>query len=97
MSVKVTSALVKRRSALQAQPIGQAELYAVLVAKTTWRSSLAQCRVLTFVDNVAVKVMPAKGTAREPLHRMLLRRVVEVDLDSSSFTFCMCGFHVRPT
>eukprot|EP00971_Amphidinium_carterae_P068183 1349977-Amphidinium_carterae.1 len=78
------------------QPIGQAELYAVLIAKRTWASVLAQARVVTFVDNVAVKVMLAKRMAREPLHRMILRRTVESDLEASSFNFYF-GFQVSPT
>ena len=50
-----------KRSALQRQTIGQAELFPAAVARLTWASKLAGRRVIFFIDNEAARLALVKS------------------------------------
>eukprot|EP00971_Amphidinium_carterae_P012657 249194-Amphidinium_carterae.1 len=60
------------------QPTTQAELYAVIVAKTMWHERLKHRKVNWFIDNIGAKIIMSKGSAKDDdLKDILLTSIVE--------------------
>ena len=65
--------------------IGQVELYALVVARHTWRSHLHERRVIFFIDNWAVLDSYIPGTSRESTWRALLYFIEKDDLEKPCY------------
>lgn len=66
------------------QPIGQIELFAVLVAKMAWEKWLTQRKSIFFIDNSSAVEGLIKGTSQSALSQAIIEEVITMDARSES-------------
>ena len=67
--------------------IGQVEMYALVVARRTWKTHLHERRVIFFIDNWAVLDSYIPGTSKELTWRALLYFIEKDDLEKPCYAW----------
>ena len=67
--------------------IGQVEMYALVVARRTWKTHLHERRVIFFIDNWAVLDSYIPGTSKESTWRALLYFIEKDDLEKPCYAW----------